>query len=162
LNERRTHAELADTARQYLESLKRPYRERSTSDLAAGAAVPSPPVKQLLHRNVVGESMVAMAVRSWERALLGKCRENVNLAATQTVLAMKCQERESGSLPESLEELVPAWLRRVPMDDFTGKPLRYSKAQQLLYSLGDDLLDSGGIAIGADGVRKDVPFAIGP
>jgi hypothetical protein len=32
----------------------------------------------------------------------------------------------------------------VPPDDFDGKPLRYSREKKCVYSVGEDLRDSGG------------------
>jgi hypothetical protein len=47
-------------------------------------------------------------------------------------------------LPESLSELVPKYLPKVPIDPFDGKPLRYSKEKGIIYCVGKDLKDSGG------------------
>lgn len=51
-----------------------------------------------------------------------------------------------GRWPERLEEMVPAYLRSIPPDCFTGKPLMYRVAdgRPLLYSVGADRDDDGG------------------
>ena len=47
-------------------------------------------------------------------------------------------------MPSSLQELVPAYLPRVPIDPFDGKPFRYDPERGILYSVGRDLQDGGG------------------
>lgn len=74
-----------------------------------------------------------------------KCRENVGLAVTRVLLAAKAYRMEKRRLPERLDELVPDYLDSVPVDDFDGKPLRYNPAKKVLYSVGKDLKDDGGM-----------------
>ena len=49
-----------------------------------------------------------------------------------------------GRLPDNLNELVPEFLPSIPLDDFDGKPLRYSRERRLIWSVGRDLIDSSG------------------
>lgn len=74
-----------------------------------------------------------------------KCRANINVAATRVLLAMRAFKIEKGRLPTTLDELVPAYLDTVPLDDFDGKPLRYNPAKKVIYSVGKDLRDDGGM-----------------
>jgi hypothetical protein len=74
-----------------------------------------------------------------------KCQENVSLAATRALLALKAYKMEKGRLPERLDQLVPEYLDALPMDDFDGKPLRYNVAKKIIYSVGKDLKDDGGM-----------------
>jgi len=52
----------------------------------------------------------------------------------------------TNALPESLTDLVPAYLPEVPLDLFDGQPLRYRKLPNgyVVYSIGRDLSDDGG------------------
>ncbi len=75
-----------------------------------------------------------------------KCAENSSIAATQILIALKCHTLERGGLPESLEALVPEYFRAIPLDDFDGKPMKYSKEERVVYSVGSDLVDNGGVA----------------
>ena len=75
---------------------------------------------------------------------LRKCKQNVSVATTRLLLALKCYKLEKGELPESLEELVPEYIEEVPLDDFDGRPMRYSREKKIIYSVGEDLKDSGG------------------
>jgi hypothetical protein len=60
------------------------------------------------------------------------------------MVALKCYKLEHGDLPDSLEQLVPDYIKTVPLDPFDEKPIRYSKEKKMLYSIGEDLIDSGG------------------
>ena len=82
-----------------------------------------------------------------------KCETNSLIAIAQATLALKLYHIEHGALPASLNELVPEYLDRVPLDDMDGQPLRYDPARKILYSIGLDLVDTGGSdpEIGYDG-----------
>ena len=58
---------------------------------------------------------------------------------------MKAFKMEKGALPESLDQLAPDYIDAVLLDDFDGRPLRYSREKKILYSVGKDLEDSGGM-----------------
>ena len=51
-----------------------------------------------------------------------------------------------GQLPDTLAELVPAYLAAVPLDPFDGQPVRYKKLPvgYVVYCLGLDFTDNGG------------------
>ncbi len=59
------------------------------------------------------------------------------------------QLEHDGALPKSLEELVPAYLEAVPADPFSEGRLIYRPAfdSYLLYSVGSDGVDDGGLRI---------------
>jgi len=67
-----------------------------------------------------------------------------NARATACLFALKAYKEEKGHLPDSLSELVPKYLPKVPINPFDGKPLRYSKEKGIIYCVGRDLKDSGG------------------
>ena len=58
-------------------------------------------------------------------------------------------QRATGSLPDSLNELVPAYLAAVPIDPFTGREVRYSKSSDrfVVYSVGPDRKDGRGTEV---------------
>jgi len=61
-------------------------------------------------------------------------------------LALRCYQADRGRAPARLQEIVPKYLQRVPLDSFSGQPLVY-RAQGtnwLLYSVGVDRVDDGG------------------
>lgn len=70
--------------------------------------------------------------------------------AVLTIIAMECFHRARGVWPATLDELTPSFLPRVPRDPFDGAPLRYKPAAApseppLLYSVGVDGVDDGGV-----------------
>jgi hypothetical protein len=72
------------------------------------------------------------------------------LATLRTADAAAAVERyraaHGGSPPETLDVLVPAFLERVPIDPFTGVPVKWkaSPASYTIYSVGSDFKDDGG------------------
>jgi hypothetical protein len=67
--------------------------------------------------------------------------------ATVTVLALLRYGQDKGSYPQDLQELIAAgYLKEMPIDPFSGKPLIYRKEADgfILYSVGEDFEDNGG------------------
>lgn len=115
--------------------------------------------KLYLSGNAVGRILARMSSPD-RNSSSKKCRENVAVAATQVILALKCYKEKYGKLPLALTEMVPDFLLHVPLDDFDGKPLRYSVEKKIIYSVGLDLIDSGGQQTNAAGKSLDIPFPI--
>jgi hypothetical protein len=66
----------------------------------------------------------------------------------RTAVAAARFAREHHRLPARLEELVPAFLDSVPIDPFTGEPLKCKAREDhswVIYSAGGDLKDDGGL-----------------
>ena len=61
-------------------------------------------------------------------------------------LAAERYRLDKGQFPKRLEDLVPGYLKAVPLDPFDDKPLRYwvTEREVVIYSIGDDLADSNG------------------
>jgi hypothetical protein len=102
-------------------------------------------VKFLLHGNLMGTVINNMTLDSRTHMLAAKCRENVSVRATRLVLALRAFQIENQRQAGLLEELVPNFVEAVPLDDFDGKPLRYSPSLNEVYSVGVGLIDSGGV-----------------
>jgi hypothetical protein len=72
------------------------------------------------------------------------------LATLRTADAAAAVERyraaHGGALPETLDVLVPAYLNGVPIDPFTGAPVKWkaSPTGYAIYSIGADFEDDGG------------------
>jgi hypothetical protein len=66
-------------------------------------------------------------------------------------LAARCYRSDQGRAPSSLEQLVPKYLQRVPLDPFNrGRPMIFlpQGTNWLLYSVGEDGVDDGGKRVG--------------
>ncbi len=76
-----------------------------------------------------------------------RCRARLRLLECE--VALRGYRLEKGGLPERLEELVPDYLPELPLDPFSGRPLVYRKTRDgyLLYSLGADRIDGGGVRV---------------
>jgi type II secretory pathway pseudopilin PulG len=68
------------------------------------------------------------------------------LRTARAALAIERYRLAAGKLPDTLAELVPAYLDAVPKDPFDGKDLRYKKLEPgfVVYSIGEDGSDDGG------------------
>ena len=53
---------------------------------------------------------------------------------------------DGSDFPSELDELVPKYLKKLPLDPFTGETLRYHVDESgcLIYSLGPNKIDDGG------------------
>jgi len=65
-------------------------------------------------------------------------------------LALRCYQADQARTPAGMQELVPKYLQRVPLDPFSGQPLIYrgKGTNWLLYSVGVDRMDDGGQPVG--------------
>jgi len=64
-------------------------------------------------------------------------------------LAIQAYQEENNDLPDTLETLVPEYLPSMPLDPFTFRPLTYVRSDEgyLVYSVGYDEIDNGGLSI---------------
>jgi hypothetical protein len=152
---RKIYAEFARTG---LQSIRHPYSNMPTNPIIVSTNRST--LKLLFSGNAVGKILTQLLLPSQNKFMSRKCRENITVAATQTIFALKCYKEKHGSLPSSLEELVPEFLAKVPTDDFDGKPLRYSLEKKIIYSVGGDLMDSGGEEKDSRKKALDIPFKI--
>jgi hypothetical protein len=80
------------------------------------------------------------------RTLQIDIRYQAQARATQAGLAVERYRMAEGHLPQSLDNLVPAFTQVVPEDPFNGENLRYRslKTGFVVYSVSEDLSDNGG------------------
>lgn len=85
--------------------------------------------------------------------------EGHNHARQVEILCALVSYREAhGALPESLEQLVPAYLNHVPHDIMDGKPMRYRRNEDggcVIWSIGKNRVDDGGVPKNTLKSRKD-------
>lgn len=98
----------------------------------------------VFQNNVIGKILSNVVSVSFDGLYKKKFQETFSVKATQVLLALKAYERDMGSFPNSLQELVPTYLPEVPRDPFDGKLMRYDAGRRILYSTGEDLVDDGG------------------
>jgi hypothetical protein len=75
------------------------------------------------------------------------------VAGTRIIVAIELHRAERGTLPDTLDALIPAYLDALPPDPYTGEPFRYRLLvpgegergrAYILYSVGLDGEDNGG------------------
>jgi hypothetical protein len=143
LKPNKTKRAVAGTIRILIANASRTYAEATIPDFSR-VNKPWWTIKAMASGNAVGKMLYGELMPALERASLMKCRTNVSVAATQVSIALRCYQLEHGELPDSLDALVPKYFDAVPLDDYDGEPIRYSKQKKVIYSVGDDLVDSGG------------------
>jgi len=131
-----------DTASQtYAES--RPMQELYTAERDS-CEKDAPVLWGIPSRNWAGREVFIGLAPAIDLLAEAKCQTNVMVRGTRLLLAIRCFEMARQRLPERLEELVPEYLDLVPLDDFDGRALRWSKEKRIVYSVGANLVDDGG------------------
>ncbi len=91
-------------------------------------------------------------------------RERMERRGIRLLLAIEKYRAATGKVPEALAELVPGQLAKLPVDPWSGKPFVYRRVDPaqdqlgrefLLYSVGADRVDDGGIE-SKDGPARDL------
>jgi hypothetical protein len=137
---RQTQSLFAKGALTLVEAAPRNYKDVDLSELESHPGTAS----MLLSGNPIGEIFYYMLMPSLANSLERKSRIDVQVRATQTILALRAYQLTHGKLPENLDALVPEFLDKVPVDAFNGLPLRYSPDRKIVYSVGQNLKDDGG------------------
>ena len=101
---------------------------------------------ELLLPNSLGDQTMELAELSLRRFELRRCVSDSRVSATVALIALRAYALHHATLPTSLEALVPDYLAELPRDPFDGAPLRYSAERRVLWSIGVDLRDGGGVA----------------
>lgn len=98
-----------------------------------------------LRPNSLGKILVYTMVPCFNHIVASYFELNFWLDSAKCSIACERYRRKHGELPESLNVLVPEFLETVPNDPFDGKPIRYNKEKKIIYSVGENLVDSGGM-----------------
>ena len=115
----------------------------------------------LERRSTLSRRVANVKMRDWTPPFLmiQELEEVVAVSAELNRLGSVLAEYQAahGEYPESLQELVPEYLSRVPIDNFDGKPLKYYRIEDgfALYSVGPDGSDDLGLRRGSS---KDLAF----
>jgi len=91
--------------------------------------------------------LLSVLTPALERAAELGHRHRTNVEAAVTILALQRYKADKGSYPNDLRELITTgYLRQLPIDVYSDKPLVYRKTDDrfILYSVGLDFEDDGG------------------
>lgn len=106
--------------------------------------VPSSKINMLFTENIIGKMIHNIMAIGFSGLFEKKFLEDFSVTGTQSLLAIKAYQIETGEIPISLEVLVSKYISEIPKDPFDGKPIKYSPEKKIIYSVGKDLKDSGG------------------
>jgi hypothetical protein len=121
-----------------IEYIEKPPWEREPAEYQAAASE----LRKSLHPYVVQgldprENFIEADVRY--RVFLGRLRD------TELAAAVELYRLDHDAAPRSLDQLVPKYIESIPIDPFTGKPMRYrplaDEGGGAIYSLGPDRED---------------------
>ena len=96
-------------------------------------------------------------IPTFKRTYIGEMKTVGLQRSALTALALERFRLDSGgSVPDSLDALVPKYFPAVPLEPFDGKPLRYIRHGKgyVVYSVGENLTDEQGAP------KSDVPFIV--
>ncbi|MFP6602438.1 MAG: hypothetical protein VB862_07915, partial [Pirellulaceae bacterium] len=124
-------------------NMTRTYQRASELDCASLSELPFPKGAQYVSNGSeddgtdrMSDIAIGLDAPDYRDFFVRRCAEDTALAATQALIALRAFHQDLGHLPEALAELVPDYLDAIPTDSFGGKPLHYSRAHKLVYSLG--------------------------
>jgi hypothetical protein len=161
LNAEKTKMEFAQGDRFLFSNFSKPYSKIPWANLPnMDIETNHAPLELLARGNIMGDILYDMLSPSMQSFAQRKCKDDVNVTATQLLLAFKIYKMRHGKLPDSLSELVPEFFPQVPLDDFDGKPFRYSPDKKIIYSVGPGLKDLGGIERTNYSADYNLPFKI--
>jgi hypothetical protein len=94
----------------------------------------------------IGDILIGMMLPSSQKARSAADRSEQIQRNLQVAFALSAYQRDRGAYPKQLAELAPKYLKEIPNDLFSGKPLIYrpEKNGYLLYSVGPNGVDDGG------------------
>lgn len=106
----------------------------------------------LLHHQLLAALMQPSAHSEFGKYSLKAAAAQATADQAALACALERCRLAEGRFPEKLEALVPRFMVQLPKDAITGEPYRYRRAadgQFMLYSIGWDEQDDGGVSGGA-------------
>lgn len=131
---RHGHAELIDALTDAIEAAKLPVEQQQ-------------PLFAKINSRATGMTPYArLFLPADGKVCIVSLRSQAELRCALTGIAVERYRRKHDRWPAALADLVPHFLREVPLDPFDGQPLRYRRDDQgvIVYSIGEDLKDNGG------------------
>jgi hypothetical protein len=107
-------------------------------------------------------SMTSLLVPALGAVFSAAARGTASNDTADVALAVEQFRRRHGKLPERLDELMPEFIPAVPADAFDGNPLRYvvGRDRYIVYSVGQDLIDQGGLKGALPNDPGDLTFEV--
>ncbi len=146
-----------DVIGQYIDALKLPRQQQLSRYREIAAEVDK--------LSVSFYSLTKMCARPLEWVALKDLQYAAQIDCTRVALGIERYRLAKGALPKVLDDLVPQYIDKVPIDPFDGEPLRYKLTEPgyIVYSIGEDGTDEGGLEKGKvaqKGDPYDWPFIV--
>lgn len=114
-------------------------------------------VTEFVSTNALGRFLSNVFLRVEAMAVLKELETVATIRAWQVVLALDLYTQRHGVLPKDLKQLVPEFLPVIPIDPFSGEPLLWDPEKKVVYSIGSNGIDEGGLIIPTElGETRDV------
>jgi hypothetical protein len=122
------------------------------------------PLAEMTNAKTPHGVFTSILVPSLAKSLETLAKVEAGEACARAGVAMTQYRLDHGAYPGRLEELVPAYLEEVPVDPFDGHPIRLAirDGQLIIYSIGSDGVDDGGVDIDPITGKGDVIFTLKP
>jgi len=114
----------------------------------------------VLRPNAEGRSFVVRASEPFRYFELRRCRSDADLGAAQALVGLRAYQVRHGTLPRTLDELVPEFLEAMPLDPYVRAPLGYDPERRLLVSAGSDLDVAPGFALEDPAFAREPSWSI--
>lgn len=95
--------------------------------------------------NVTGRTLATLVTTNEESLARSEGLFISRVRVTELMIGLVIFEEANGRLPEKLSELVPEFLDQIPQDPFRDQPLRYDRERRVVWSVGYDGVDDGGM-----------------
>jgi hypothetical protein len=91
--------------------------------------------------------LVACVMPSLGKVVVLANVHDMNAKLTRVALALAAYKADKGAFPDQLPALAPTYIPALPIDEFSGGPLKYRKTPDgcLAYSVGINRQDDGGV-----------------
>jgi hypothetical protein len=134
---RREHPQVMKLMGKAIDIARLPAHEQSAAKSALNREI----------REMAGQSyLIRLVMPAMDKFIDASQRKLAQVRCLKTVLAVERFRLARGTWPDKLEDLTPKWLKKVPLDPYDGKPLRYVRVADgvIVYSVGPDGTDNGG------------------
>jgi hypothetical protein len=100
--------------------------------------------------------MIRLLLPAVDKMCLASWRKHAQVRCLAVLIGVERYRQANRRWPNRLDELKPSFLKEVPLDPFDGKPLRYRRLGDgvIVYSVGEDRIDNGGVLDRKDPRRK--------
>lgn len=97
--------------------------------------------------NPMGVILNALATESLKSSVSIVFDQEAKRRLTRMALAVSLRRIQLGRWPSSRDEItVPGIMDAIPLDPYDQKPLRYDPVKQVIWSVGKDMVDDGGLS----------------